>query len=269
MELTPFWFGLYKLLKYLVFPYTWLVIIIAWQLILLRKGAATRLTAIRILAVAAFVIVAVLGNPLIWHSLVGPLEAQYRPFQASSASRPFEAIVVLAGGAVPQGTLRPGDDLYDESRSRTVCGARQFKAGVARRLVLSGGDASIFGSGPNEAMVMKTLAVDLGVPEEAIVLETRSRTTYENAVETRRILGSGPVLLVTSAIHMPRSMALFTKQELSPTAAPCTYVTRDYPPDWSQTTPFDVIPTVQSLYGTTLVLNELVGTWLYKAAGKL
>src|SRR5215216_6684216 len=186
MELTAFWFGLYKLLKYLVFPYTWLVLILAWQIVLLRKGAAERLTAIRLLSLAAFLIVAVLGNPIVWQAMVAPLEAAYPTFQAASPSRTFEAVVVLGGGAAAKGTLRPADELLDESRSRTICGARHFLGGVARRVVLSGGDASVFGHGPDEAALMKRLALELGVPEQAIVTESRSRTTHENAVETRR-----------------------------------------------------------------------------------
>ena len=66
-----------------------------------------------------------------------------------------------------------------------------------------------------EANTMAELLALLGVPADALILETRSRNTYENAVEVKQelaALGAERVGLVTSAMHMPRSVALFEKQ---------------------------------------------------------
>lgn len=83
-----------------------------------------------------------------------------------------------------------------------------YHAGVAPRLLLSGG-------GPHalaEAEVMRRLAVAASVPEEALLLETASANTVENALECARLLAAaqpGAVLLVTDAAHALRARVLF------------------------------------------------------------
>src|SRR5437899_11877933 len=116
----------------------------------------------------------VFGNPLIARTLLGLLEGQYPPFSGPTTRR-FDAIVVLSGGAVGKGTLRPSEQLAGLSLERTICGADLFAQGLAPRLLLAGGEATVFGPGPIEAVEMKRLARRLGVPEAAIVVEDRSR----------------------------------------------------------------------------------------------
>ena len=116
---------------------------------------------------------------------------------------------------------------------------------------------------------MQRLAIRLGVPEAAIMLDDRSRTTYENAVSVKRVLGQASILLVTSASHMPRAAALFRKQGFDVTPAPCTYNVRDWPGFWSDLDLFDFIPRLEGFYESSLVLSEIVGTITYWVAGKL
>lgn len=83
-----------------------------------------------------------------------------------------------------------------------------YHAGAAPRLLLSGGGA---GAVP-EAEVMRRLAVAAGVPESALLLDTRSANTVENALECACLLAvdrPGAVLLVTDAAHAPRAHLLF------------------------------------------------------------
>src|SRR5690606_30182135 len=77
-----------------------------------------------------------------------------------------------------------------------------------------------------ETDAMTELLVALGVPEEAILPEDRSRNTYENALYVRELLAqadSNEIVLVTSALHMPRSVAIFERQGFSVTPAPVDY----------------------------------------------
>jgi uncharacterized SAM-binding protein YcdF (DUF218 family) len=235
---------------------------------LMGSKAQNRLGTIRILTLLSFLIMAVLGMPVVARMLIAPIESEYRPFHPSIGSR-FDAIVVLGGGTAPKGTLRPDDALLEDSRTRTICGSEWYAKGLSSRLVLSGGEGAIFGSGPKDALEMKRLALQLGVPEDAILAEARSRTTYENAVEVRRELGNASILLVTSAYHMPRAMSLFRKQGFAITPAPCEYRAKDHPPDWSTVTVFDFIPAVNSFELSTMAINEVIGTWLYRMAGKI
>ncbi len=269
MELSPFWFGLYKLVKFAVYPYTWLAVLTAAATVLaFLPSSAIRRRWLRILTVATVSIVWLLGSPFAATITLGLLEAQYPPFDRTTATR-FDAIIVLGGGVSGAGSLRPTDQLTGLNMQRTFCGTDLFAQGFAQRLVLSGGDGSIFGEGPREAVEMKRLAVRLGVPKQAILLEEQARSTYENAVGAKRVLGGTSVLMVTSASHMPRAMALFRKQGLDVTPAPCNYHVREWPQFWQNWDPFTLIPDLHSLSETTMAITEVVGMIAYRITGKL
>ncbi|WP_447978983.1 YdcF family protein [Candidatus Nitrospira bockiana] len=269
MELTPFAYGVYKSAKYLVYPYSWLVILLGLLLAaLVWPNAAKRLGSIRLLAFLAFMLVVVLGNPIVAGHMVAPLEAEHPPFTGASSQR-YDAIVVLGGGVFPKGTLRPSNELTLASIERTFCGVELFTRGLSSRLVFSAGDALVFEDGPEESVEMKHLAMRLGVPADAITIETQSRTTYENAVETKRLLGDTSILLVTSASHMPRALGLFRKQGFDATPVPCGYSSKEHPDRLWRNNPFDLIPQVEALRKSTMGLTERIGTWVYRILGKI
>ena len=91
---------------------------------------------------------------------------------------------------------------------RLDCGIRLFQAGAAPLLLLSGG-----GTGPvPEAEIMRRMALARGVPEAALLVESGSRDTVENAWETTRLLrprGGRSVVLVSDRVHLPRAALLF------------------------------------------------------------
>ena len=91
---------------------------------------------------------------------------------------------------------------------RLECGIRLYREGAAPLLLLSGG-----GSGPvPEAEIMQQIALSRGVPERALLVETRSDNTVENAREAARLLrprGVREVLLVSDRSHLPRAALLF------------------------------------------------------------
>jgi uncharacterized SAM-binding protein YcdF (DUF218 family) len=268
MDFSPFWFGLYKLAKYGIYPYTWLVLWLGLICILMfGRVSAWRLLWIRFLTVMTLLLVCILGSPLVARVLMASLEEQYAPFNSATAKR-FHAIVVLGGGVYPKGTLRPTDTLSYYSTERTMCGIDLFHHGYAMRLLFSGGDSSLFEEGPEEAVAMKQLAMRLGVPEEATMIETQSRTTYEGAVEVSKLVGEKPVLLVTSASHMPRALGLFQKQGIDTTPSPCGYEARHRSTDMAVTL-FDFLPQSHAFDVSTNAISEIVGIVVYRAIGKL
>jgi uncharacterized SAM-binding protein YcdF (DUF218 family) len=269
--MSPLLFGLYKLLKLAVYPFTWIVLLItAMTVLLFLPASARRLWWIRLCGVSLLLIVFVLANPLVSRLLIAQLEQQAPRFDASRLPNGrFEAIVVLGGGAVSKGSLRPSDQLLALSTERTICGADLYRKGLAPRLLVAGGDGSVYGQGPIEALQMKELAMRLGVRDDAIVLDSVSRTTYENAVEAKRILGAVPVLLVTSAIHVPRASRLFRKQGLEVTPYPCGYLAKDGLGRSWDGNPFDLLPQLEALQRSTAAISELMGMVIYWALGKL
>jgi uncharacterized SAM-binding protein YcdF (DUF218 family) len=118
----------------------------------------------------------------------------------------------------------------------------------------------------------------LGVPEEAIWPENASRNTYENGVFSRELLAEkgveGPVLLVTSATHMPRSVRIFARQGIEVIPAPADYLVPDA--EWQyalNASPgvllYNMLPSAGALNMLELALKEYVGMVVYWLRGYL
>jgi uncharacterized SAM-binding protein YcdF (DUF218 family) len=189
------------------------------------------------------------------------LERNYPP-RAISATPEADAIVLLGGatrGDTHMGTL--GD--LNQQADRLVHAAALYKAGRAPLVLLSGGGQP---GGRPEAEVMRDILLVMGIPERALLLERASRNTYDNAVNSARLLearGMRTILLVTSAFHMRRAEALFTAQGLRVIPAPTDYqrlVMEPVLPRW--------LPTVDDLARSTYALREHVGYWIYSLQGR-
>ena len=270
MELTPFFFGLYKFVKYGLYPLTWVVLLLGMATVLaLLPFSPRRLRWVRQLLLCSLFLLVALSSPLIATPLIGLLESRYSPPQLTSSDR-FDAIVVLGGGVDEKGSLRPTTEPSSYSRNRTTCGADLYQQGYAPTLVLTGGDARIFGAGPQEAVEMKRWAIRLGVPESATKIDTEARNTYENATGTKRLIGPASILLVSSASHLPRAVPIFTKQGFRVTPAPCDYASQNLPREnWDNIDPFDALPNDTSLQQTREAVSEVAGIVIYWLAGKL
>jgi len=103
--------------------------------------------------------------------------------------------------------LRPGGVAGGQLRRRMALGAELYAAGTAPYLLLVGGGGPV-----TEAAVMRELATAAGVPDSALICETRSRNTSENAVHSARMLhehGLRRIVLVSHAAHLFRARLLF------------------------------------------------------------
>jgi uncharacterized SAM-binding protein YcdF (DUF218 family) len=270
MELTPFFFGLYKFVKYGLYPLTWVVLLLGVATVLaLLPFSPKRLRRVRQLLVSSLLLLVALSSPLIAFPLIGSLESWYHPPQLTSIDR-FDAIVVLGGGVDEKGSLRPTTEPSSYSRNRTTCGVDLYQQGYAPTLVLTGGDARIFGTGPQEAVEMKRWAIRLGVPESATKIDAEARNTYENATGTKRLLGPASILLVSSASHLPRAVPVFTKQGFRVTPAPCDYISQNLPREsWDDVKLFHVIPNDIALQHNREAVAEVAGIVIYWLTGKL
>lgn len=131
-----------------------------------------------------------------------------------------DAIVVLGGATRYWWLQRENVDPWELGSSRLAAGARAWLSDRAPIVILTGGRG---GRDASEAARMKTAIQRLGVPASALVLEERSRNTEDNAINTARLahqLGVRRILLVTSALHMPRAIVLFRRQGLEVTPVP-------------------------------------------------
>jgi uncharacterized SAM-binding protein YcdF (DUF218 family) len=220
-------------------------------LVLLRLPRLGRLVAG--LAIAQLVILSLYP---VSNALMLPLEDEARAAAASAPACCYDAIVVLGGGigpAVPP--LRPDPELFDSS-DRVWHAARLFHRGLAPRIVVSGGSYLVeTGQAPQtqtEAMAMRQFLVALGVPDSAIVMEGKSINTIENMEETRALVGTGRVALVTSGYHMPRALRLARRAGLNAEA---------FPTDWQAlpgTSPWweALTPSVGALIASGIAIRE-------------
>lgn len=153
----------------------------------------------------------VISTPLVANRLAHSLERRFPAVLADQAPQ-ADAIVLLGGalsGARPP--ERPSFDL-GSAADRVWYAAALFKAGKASAVLLSGGNQRGADGMQAEAEAMRSMLLTLGVPESAIRLEALSRNTAENAQQSLGLIqavGAKRVLLVTSALHMPRALRIF------------------------------------------------------------
>ncbi len=151
------------------------------------------------------------------------LENQY-PAPADIGSHvSVKWVVVLGGGMNSDPRLPITSQLSNGSAVRTVEGIRIYRLLKGARLLFSGGP--VFNPVP-EGQGMAQLALDLGVPRQDLMAEILSRDTEEQARLIKPLVASDSVFLVTSAVHMPRAMALFRKAEISSIAAPTDFINK-------------------------------------------
>lgn len=127
------------------------------------------------------------------------------PLRLVEAPRPADAIVVFAGGVGESGQAGGG---YQE---RVKTAVDLYRGGFAPRMVFESGYAFAF----KEAEIMRDLAISLGVPPAAIVLETHGTNTYDDVIRVREVLRAQQwrrILLVSSPYHMRRALLVWRKQ---------------------------------------------------------
>jgi len=247
-----------KVIPLLLYPFNLALwcLILAWLLWLTkRRGFAAFFLTL------ALAILLVAGNPRTAEYLLASLEQQYPPVAISELPN-ADAIVVLGGGiGIP---LPPRQDIdLGGSADRYLYATRLFQAGKARMIVLSGGNVFPQPGFEGEAVYAAQLLQSWNVPAEAILIESQSRNTYQNAVETKKLLAKNKlnkVLLVTSAAHMPRALAVFRHQAIDTTPATTDVLVVKQ----NQPAALQWIPNIGALGGTTYAVREYLGIWYYR-----
>jgi uncharacterized SAM-binding protein YcdF (DUF218 family) len=186
-----------------------------------------------------------------------------------------EAIVVLGGATKSQVPPRPSVDL-SEAGDRVLYAAQLYREERAPLIILSGGRITWKGGGPSESTDMATLLRTMGIPKSAIVEDPTSLNTYENAVNVKKILQERKiqqVLLVTSAMHMPRSLLIFQKQGINVIPAPTDFLVSEQdvsePTATTEAKILNILPDSSRLDQTTRALKEYLGIVIYRLRGWL
>ena len=238
---------------------------------LLLQTAALVLRGARVQRVCQGLAVAVLlfcGNGWVVTALIRGLEGQYPPRDPVPHA---DAILVLSGGVLGKTPPRPSIEIADAG-DRLLYGAALFKQGKAPQIICTG-NAATGGLVPRPASEdMAELLTLLGIPDQAIVTETRSENTHEHAVLLCPILqerAAARVLLVTSAMHMPRAMGVFLRAcpAVEFIAAPTDFrVPDEVPMAWYRRS-VRLLPTPRSLLDFSDAAHEYLGIAYYTLRG--
>ena len=216
----------------------------------------------RVLCGLGFAVLVLLATPAI-------ATRGYRALETCTPASPlrseYDAVVVLAGMV----SLDLSDERHLEFNGavdRILAGIDEIRSGRARVLILSGGTGELMGSRHLEADLLKSFATRQGVEAERILVDSSSRNTWENAVETRRIVARhamGRILLVTSAAHLPRALGCFRAVGIHPDVLPVDFVA--VPAPWDDFRSY--LPNSNALGLSGRLVREGVGLVVYWSKG--
>ena len=250
-----------KILPMLVLPpgIVMLLIVLALYFVLRDK----RKMAIGSLAIALVVLWSA-SMPLVANRLALVIEARYPAITLGMV--PDSGCIVLLGGFVSAPVSPRRDIELNESVDRVFKAAELYFAGKAPLVIVAGGRQPWSKSQMTEAEMMRDILTMWQVPERSILVEDRSRNTRENALFSKEIINSincDQPLLVTSAAHMPRSVAAF--ERIGITVFPVSTDIRAV--EESNLTPMDFLPDAGALSMTNTVLREWLGQLVYRWRG--
>lgn len=251
-------FYLSKILAFLFSPIVWIFLTLLFSFVVKNERRALRL---RILSL---VLLYLCSNPF----LVDECFRAWEPVTADHdlSDEKFGSAIVLGG--IGDIDLRLRKINFGYSGDRLFQTIRLYHQKRIGRIIYTGGSGSIEFPEKREGLFVQDYLRDIGIPDSALVVESRSKNTFENAVYTKAMLDSlgitGNFLLVTSASHMPRAMAVFKKagfEHLTPYTTNRSSGIRRGTPDHL------LIPNPGALLGLDMLVHEWIGYIIYKIRG--
>lgn len=254
-ECRVMFFLLSKMLKFLISPLTWVIILLV--LALIKRGRARR----NWLFLTLVITLAFTNNQLLYYA-ASSWDAN--PVKAEQLENEYDYGIVLTGmGSYSE---KHQEFFFSEAADRFIQAVRLYKKGRIKKIVISGGSGKVFNQRHKESVFLKQYMLDMGVPARDILLDSLSRNTHENAKNSVALIrerkGSG-ALLITSALHMRRAMACFKNYGMQPDAYPVDVIIEapESSPDyWLK-------PSADVLMKWEAVLNEWLGYIAYRLAG--
>ena len=243
-------FVLKQFLKELILPpFPWLLLLLIVLIFWRRRWART-------LLLVTFCLIVLLHSGFVGYALRYPLESRYPPLRNPAQAEPYDAIVVLTAGTIPSSGLIPFPAIDGDMFRRLDEAWRLYRL-RPKPIIVSGGHVNPFTPPKNENQIARDYLILWGIPKRDILAEDKSRDTFESAVEVEKILrkrGWKRYLLVTSAVHMPRSMLAFTAKAPEPLPAP-----GDFSLGEVKLTPLNLLPDESASRGISATLHEYIG----------
>ena len=247
-----------KILPLFVLPPGILIISLLLALILLWRG--WRKSA-RLVLATTLLLFWLFSTPFFAGALYFKLTEDHPPL--ALAEIPTSDCIILLGGSVAPALYPRVDIELSEAVDRVYKAAQLYRAGKGSHIIVAAGNQPWSLSTQTEAEITKDLLQEWGVKESAILLDGASRNTRENALNAKTLIkrsGCESALLVTSAAHMPRSVAVFEKVGLA--VVPVSTDIRAI--SGVSYTLFAFLPQMDALSLTTETMHEWLGIWVYR-----
>jgi uncharacterized SAM-binding protein YcdF (DUF218 family) len=239
-----------KIIGFLVVPSNFILTLTICGLLLWR----TRFSKIgKSIFVASILLLLIAGTVPVGTALLLPLENRFQPWDSSRGAP--DGIIVLGGVINAEISVRRGEISLDDASERIIAAVELYHRYPHVRIVFAGGNANVIFPGLSESEFAARFLENLGIPREHIELESSSRNTRENAINTMQLVMPKPGerwLLITSAYHMPRAIGLFRK---------AGFPVEAYPVDWQTGDWGDLVPKSISFLGGFGHLNTAVHEW--------
>ena len=212
--------------------------------------------------ILAFILLFLAGNLWVTLQLGRGLEWQYIPPQDTIQA---DVIIVLASDSLPADFPRSIPEV-GEVGDRLIYTAYLYQQGAAPFILHSGGSVT--------AEIPFLLGI-MGVHQEAVLLETGSHNTYENAIACKKVIaekGFEKIILVTSAAHMPRAVGVFKRLGIEVIPAPTGYISTRGNVNMSLGNDpanflISLLPSADNLKTTTRMIKEYIGILIYRLRG--
>lgn len=194
------------------------------------------------------------------------LARPFHPLTREDVPSGRSAVVLLGAGSLTA-TSSSGDTfsaLDPTGAERTLEAVRVYRLIDAEWVISSGGRADPGSLAQSSGQTMRDALIQLGVPAERVIVEQKSATTHDEALIVASMLPSlrmDHVILVTSGIHMRRSLGAFRAAGID--VIPAIAKEGDAIDEWR----VRLLPTDWGLLETSLVVHELAGMGYYTLRG--
>lgn len=240
------YFIISKLLVIFIYPFTWILALLLFALFNKNKKYKYRSL------IAAITLTVVFTNPFLLNKFAYAWDT---PPYKSTLKKHYSCAIILGGFSSSNGL---GAGYFNSGSDRFLQGVKLMLSNQTSHLLISGGNGSLMPGGFSEALWVKREAKEFNFPDSAILIESTSRNTLENARFSKQLLEKSnlapPYLLVTSAFHMPRSLMIFKKMGVNVIPYPANYITRR-----EIVSAGDFLPAVEVLSNWNIYIKEVVG----------
>lgn len=247
-----------KLLFFLIVPFNWVAILFFISVFTKNKKIKRKLF------ISIITIFLIFSNPYIFYKTLHAWQINKSELQTG---RQYQAGIILGGLS---GFDRDGNSYFNEASDRFIQTLKLYNQGTIKKIVVTGGGGlyTTNEKEPVEGDLLKIEFLKNKVAPADLIIENRSRNTYENAIFTKKILDSlhlsDTMVLISSASHLRRSKMVFKNAGFKIVAYPCDFefVNLFY-------TPLHYVwPNLNAFNGWAKLIKELIGTAVYTISGK-